>query len=84
MQNLGGQTVEHLESCLLSPAEAQLEEVNLEWPERGDEHVEAHVELLSTNQQGIVDVSEKTIEQPQLQPKFNKFYGHHQNYLEMT
>ena len=57
MQNLGRHTIEHLEFCLLSPAEAQLEEVNLEWPERGDEHVEAHVELLAADEQRVVDVS---------------------------
>ena len=57
MQNLGGQTFEHLEFCPLSPTEAQLEEVNLEWPERGDEHIEAHVELLAADEQRVVDVS---------------------------
>ena len=67
-----------------SPTETKFEEVNFERSEWGDQHVEAHVELLSTNQQGIVDVSENNIEQPQLQSKFNQFDGHLHNYLDMT
>ena len=40
-----------------SPAKAKFEEVNFERSEGGDEDVESHVKLLSTDEKGIVDVS---------------------------
>ena len=40
-----------------SPTEAKFEKVNFEGSEGGDEDVESHVELLSTNEEGVVNVS---------------------------
>ena len=41
----------------ISPTEAKFEQVNFEGSEGGDEDVESHVELLSTDEEGVVNVS---------------------------